>query len=94
MILLMFIHYLKIAFRNMWKDRTQSLVGIFGLAFGLTCFVPALYWLRYETSYDGFYPDAAHIYRIYSVEKKSGKVNEKVPGIAEKNIEACISEMD
>ena len=44
--------YLKIAFRNMWKFKTQSLTGIFGLAFGLACFVPALYWLRYETSYD------------------------------------------
>ena len=29
--------YLKIAFRNMWKFKTQSLTGIFGLAFGLAC---------------------------------------------------------
>jgi putative ABC transport system permease protein len=75
----MFIHYLKIAFRNMWKYKTQSFVGIFGLAFGLACFVPALYWLRYETSYDRFYPGAAHIYRIYAIDKQSGKVIEMVP---------------
>jgi len=31
----MFKLYLKIAFRNLWKYRTQSLIGIFGLAFGL-----------------------------------------------------------
>jgi putative ABC transport system permease protein len=74
-------HYLKIAFRNQWKYKTQSFIGIFGLAFGLACFVPALYWIRYETSYDNFYTDAAYIYRIYSVEKQSGKVNEEVPGI-------------
>ena len=82
----MFTHHLKIAFRNMWKYKTQSLTGIFGLAFGLACFVPALYWLRYETSYDSSYPDAAFIYRIYSVEKESGKVNEQVPGILEKKL--------
>ena len=82
----MLIHYLKIAFRNIWKHKTQSLIGIFGLAFGLACFVPALYWLRYETSYDSFYPDAEHIYRIYSVEKQSGKVNEQVPGILERKL--------
>ena len=70
----------------MWKYKTQSLTGIFGLAFGLACFVPALYWLRYETSYDSFYPDAAHIYRIYAVEKQSGKVNERAPGILEKKL--------
>jgi putative ABC transport system permease protein len=71
----MIIHYFKIAFRNMWKYKTQSLSGIFGLAFGLACFVPAVYWMRYETSYDSFYPDAEHIYRVYAVEKQSGKVN-------------------
>ena len=79
-------HYLKIAFRNMRKYKTQSLIGIFGLAFGLACFVPALYWLRYETSYDSFYPDAERIYRIYAVEKQSGKVNELVPEILERKL--------
>ena len=79
-------HYLKIAFRNMRKYKTQSLIGIFGLAFGLACFVPALYWLRYETSYDSFYPDAERIYRVYSVEKESGKVNELVSEILAKKL--------
>lgn len=79
-------HYFKIAFRNIWKYKTQSLIAIFGLAFGIACFVPALYWLRYETSYDSFYPDAEHIYRIYCVEKQSGKVNTGVPGILEKKL--------
>jgi putative ABC transport system permease protein len=74
----MFAHYLKIAFRNMRKHRTQALIGIFGLAFGLACFVPALYWLRYETSYDSFYPGSEQIYRVYLYEKQSGKLNERV----------------
>jgi len=82
----MFTHHLKLVFRNLRKHKAQSLVGIFGLAFGLACFVPALYWLRYETSYDSFYPDAEHIYRIYSVEKYSGNVNEWVPGILERRL--------
>ncbi|MDR1259452.1 MAG: ABC transporter permease [Tannerellaceae bacterium] len=82
----MIAHYFKTAFRNMWKYRTQSLTGIFGLAFGLACFVPALYWMRYETSYDGFYPGAENIYRIYAVEKQSGKVNEGVSRILEKKL--------
>lgn len=82
----MFKHYLKIAFRNMWKYKTQSLTGIFGLAFALACFVPALYWMRYETSYDSFYPGADHIYRIYTVEKKSGKVNKVASKIVEEKM--------
>lgn len=82
----MIAHYLKIAFRNMWKYKTQSLTGIFGLAFAMACFVPTLYWMRYETSYDSFYPDAAHIYRIYTVEKESGKVNNGASRIVEKKV--------
>ena len=78
--------YLKIAFRNMWKYKTQSLTGIFGLAFGLACFVPALYWLRYETSYDGFYPDADRIYRVYSFDKQAGKTNDMVSGILDRKL--------
>ena len=82
----MFVHFLTIAFRNMWRNKTQSLIGVFGLAFGIVCFVPAYFWLRYETGYDGFYPDAGHIYRIYAVEKQSGKVNERVPEILESKL--------
>jgi hypothetical protein len=72
-------HYFKIAFRNLWKYKAQSLTGIFSLAFGLACFVPALYRMCYETSYDGFYPGAEHIYRVYAIEKQSGKMSEMVP---------------
>ncbi|MDR0393822.1 MAG: ABC transporter permease [Tannerella sp.] len=74
-------HYFQITFRNILKYKTRSFTAIFGLAFSLLCFVPALCWMHYETSYDSFYPDAGHIYRIYSIEKQSGKVNEQVPGI-------------
>ncbi|MCD8173221.1 MAG: ABC transporter permease [Alistipes sp.] len=71
----------KIAFRNMRKYRTQSFTAIFGLAFGITCFVLGLSWILYETSFDGFYPDSGNIYRVYSTEKQSGKANTHVPGI-------------
>lgn len=90
----MFRHYLKIVWRNLWKHKSQSLIGIFGLAFGLACFVPALYWLRYETSYDGFYPESENIYRVYSVEKESGKVNEQVPGILERRLREQFSAVE
>jgi ABC-type transport system, involved in lipoprotein release, permease component len=77
----MFKFYLKVAFRNIWKYKIQSLIGILGLAFALACFVPALYWMHFEKTYDSFYPDSNRIFRIYSVEKESGKVNEQLPGL-------------
>ncbi|MDL2323072.1 FtsX-like permease family protein [Bacteroidales bacterium OttesenSCG-928-A17] len=55
-------HYIKVAFRNLWKYKTQSLISIIGLAVGFTCFALASLWLRYETTYDAFHKNAKDIY--------------------------------
>ncbi|MDR0815329.1 MAG: ABC transporter permease, partial [Bacteroidales bacterium] len=67
-------HYLKIAFRNLWKYKTQSLVSIFGLAFGLACLVFGGYWIHWETTYDSFFPDAQNIY-ILTQPYEDGQTN-------------------
>ena len=71
----MLIHYCVIAFKNIWKYKVSASISILGLAFALVCFVPILYWMDHETTYDSFYKDSESIYRVYSVEKQSGKVN-------------------
>lgn len=78
--------YFKITYRNILKHKAQSFIAIFGLSLSLTCLIPALCWMYYETSYDLFYPYARNIYRIYSVDKHSGKVNERVPGLLGKEL--------
>ena len=62
----MITHYLKIALRNLLKYRTQSAISIIGLAVGLGFFTFGFHWLRYETSYDSFYPDADRSYLVYT----------------------------
>ena len=37
-------HYFKIAFRNLLKYKTQSIISIIGLAVGITCFALATLW--------------------------------------------------
>ena len=39
-------HYFKIAFRNLLKYKTQSIISIIGLAVGITCFALATLWIR------------------------------------------------
>ena len=39
-------HYFKIAFRNILKYKTQSIISILGLAVGFTCFALANLWIR------------------------------------------------
>ncbi len=60
----MFQHYLKIAWRNLRKYKTQTVVSVLGLAIGFTVFAFTLSWIRYEMSYDSFNPEADRIYRV------------------------------
>ena len=68
----MILHYLKVAFRNLLKYKTQSFISVLGLAVGLGFFTFGFHWLRYETSYDSFYPDADRSYLVY-VESENNK---------------------
>ncbi len=68
----MIIHYLKVAFRNLLKYKTQSIISIVGLAVGFTCFALSAHWLQYEMTYDNFHKDADRIYTIYYPQPNSG----------------------
>ena len=52
------------SFRNLLKNKTQSLIGIFGIAIAFCCFVLSVIWIRYETNYDGWHANSDRVYRI------------------------------
>ena len=62
----MILHYLKIAFRNLTKYKTQTIISVIGLAVGFVCFALSTLWIRYERSFDRFHPNAEHLYITYS----------------------------
>ena len=73
-------HYLKVAFRNLVKYRTQSLVSIIGLAVGFTCFALSVLWIRYEMTYDTFHNGADRIYMVRTNDEYTeGKISTRVP---------------
>ncbi len=60
----MLTNYLKIALRNLWKNKSFSAINIFGLAIGLaTCLLIVLYVVD-ELSYDTYNDKANRIYRV------------------------------
>lgn len=63
----MIVHYLKIAWRNLLKYRTQTAVNIVGLAVGFACFALSLVWIRYELTYDRYHVGAERLYLAYRV---------------------------
>lgn len=57
-------NYFKIAWRNLTKNRTFSIINIMGLAIGLVCFILIALYVADELSYDRYHEKADRIYRI------------------------------
>jgi len=69
-------NYLKVAIRNLWKNKSFSAINIFGLAIGIgTCLLITLYVLD-ELSFDRFNKNSARIYRA-NVDLKFGGAEQK-----------------
>ncbi len=60
----MFKNHLKIALRNILKNKLYSGINIGGLAVGLACAVLISMWVRDELSFDQFHQAKNEIYRI------------------------------
>ncbi|HMF70952.1 MAG TPA: ABC transporter permease [Flavitalea sp.] len=59
-------HYLKIALRNLSKNKTYSAINITGLAVGLAGFIIILLYLDYELSYDTWADSLNQVCKISS----------------------------
>jgi putative ABC transport system permease protein len=64
--MVMFKNYLKIAFRNLRKQKGFSLINISGLAIGMACCLLILLYVSDELSFDRFHKNGDRIYRILS----------------------------
>jgi len=75
-------HYFRIAWRNLLKYRTQSIISIVGLSISFTAFTFTLSWIRYESGYDKHNPDAERIYRVFLKDSTQiGGVQKQAPNI-------------
>jgi putative ABC transport system permease protein len=57
-------NYLKIAFRNIFRNPFYSFISITGLAAGITASALILLFVSHEYSFDKFHKNAENIYRI------------------------------
>lgn len=64
-------NYLKIAFRNLWKNKLFSFINIMGLGLAIPFALMALMQLQGSFEFDNFHPNADKIYRIITDEKSN-----------------------
>ncbi len=71
-------NYIKIALRNIRRNKAHTFINITGLAVGMATCILIMLWVADELSYDRFHQDADHIYRICS-ELTMGGSTRRVP---------------
>jgi len=60
----MFKNFLKVAIRNIVRQKFYSLINILGLAIGLACSLLILVFIMHELSYDQFHDKKDQIFRL------------------------------
>lgn len=71
----------KIAWRNLWKNKTFSILNILGLTLGFTGFILSYQYINRETSYDKWNPNYDKIYQI-GLESDGAFTQETPPSLA------------
>ena len=62
--LVMLINYLKVALRNLRKNKGYAVINIAGLAAGMAVCILIMLWVQDEISYDRFNTHADEVYRV------------------------------
>ena len=57
-------NYLRTALRNLWKNRTSTVINLFGLTVGITSSLLICLYIRHELSYDRFQRKGDRIARV------------------------------
>ncbi len=75
-------HYLKIAIRNLTKQKIYSAINILGLSVGLTGAILIFLFVQNELSYDRFHENKDNLYRVYTIfHAEDGSIDRTFRGV-------------
>jgi putative ABC transport system permease protein len=67
-------NYLKLALRNLWKQKVYSFINLFGLGMGVAICLLILLFIQGELGYDSFHERGDRIYRVVADRIYPGRV--------------------
>jgi len=65
----MFKNYFRVAWRNLWRNKTYSFLNIFGLAIGIACAGLIFLWVEDELNWDQFNVKKSNLYFVRENQK-------------------------
>ncbi|HLX67515.1 MAG TPA: ABC transporter permease, partial [Puia sp.] len=60
-------NYFKLAWRNLRKNSSYTLINILGLSSGIACAILIYTLVSYQLSFDRFHPNAGQVYRVVTI---------------------------
>ena len=92
----MFLHTIKLAFRNYRNNRSAFFINVIGLATGLACAILIFLWVHDEFSFDGFHEREDRLYQVMEHQqyKEGIMTTRSTPGLLAKTLDEEISEID
>src|SRR5215217_2726497 len=60
-------NYLKVVWRNLWKNKLYSFINLTGLTVGITACVLIFLYVQFELSFDTYHKQAKNIYRLTEI---------------------------
>lgn len=78
----MFTNYLTLAFRNLQKNLTFTVINALGLCLGMTAFMMITQYVAFEKSYNTFHTNAPALYRVLHEKGEGQYDNYTAPGFA------------
>src|ERR1700755_1990587 len=70
----MFRTNLKIAWRNLIKDKQFTVLNVLGLSAGLACALLIFLWVNDELSYDKFFANDDRLYKLMELRNNNGEI--------------------
>ena len=70
----MFTNYLKIAWRNIIRNKAFSVINVLGLALGMACSLLIFLWIQDECSVDNYHANGPQLYNIMERQFYDGKI--------------------
>jgi putative ABC transport system permease protein len=64
--------FIKIALRNMLRQKVYTLINIAGLAVGIAGFLIIVMYIQHETGFDKYHPELERSYRMVGIQKPAG----------------------
>ena len=69
----MITNYIKIAWRNLVRDKGFAFINIFGLTIGMTAVTAIALWIQYECTYDRSYSQTDRLYQVFTADEFGGE---------------------